>query len=143
MLDDAGGDVADVGTLLADGGQAAFVLSKAVCLWKLGKGGVGGVGLLKGIDLLEEIKVALVAALEGLIGLFAAKDMDGALEEDESDDDNTAGNGSKQTSRRHEFLVARREFQWSSWAGPMSQVKSFDFSSSVQCFAPWAARSRS
>lgn len=81
MLDDAGGDVADVGTLLADGGQAAFVLSKAVCLWELGKGGVGGVGLLKGIDLLEEIKVALVAALEGLIGLFAAKDMDGALAE--------------------------------------------------------------
>jgi len=90
MLDDAGGDVADVGTLLADGGQAAFVLSKAVRLWELGKGGVGGAGLLKGIDLLEEIKVALVAALEGLIGLFAAKDMDGALEEDESVDDNTA-----------------------------------------------------
>ena len=45
----------------------------------------------------------------------------------------------ERTSRRHEFLVARIAFQCSSWPGPMSQLKSLVFSSSVQCLAPCAA----
>jgi len=36
--------------------------------------------LFKSINLLEEIEVALIATFEGLVGLFAAKNVDGALE---------------------------------------------------------------
>jgi hypothetical protein len=41
---------------------------------------IGDMKLLKGVYLLEEIKVALIAALERLVGFFAAKDLDGALD---------------------------------------------------------------
>ena len=47
------------------------------------------------------------------------------------------------TSRKHEFFVARSAFQCSSCPGPISHSKSFVFSTSVQCLAPWALPSRS
>jgi len=38
-------------------------------------------GGFKGVDLLEEIKVAFVATFEGLISLFPTENLDGALDE--------------------------------------------------------------
>jgi hypothetical protein len=43
------------------------------------------------------------------------------------------------TWRRHEFFVARSEFQCSSSVGPISQSNNFVFSSSVQCLEPCTA----
>jgi hypothetical protein len=82
VVDGAGGDAADVAAL-ADEGEAALVLAETVGLAEGGEGGAADAGLavgaLEGVDLLEEVEVALVAALEGLVRFLAAKDLYRAL----------------------------------------------------------------
>jgi hypothetical protein len=94
-----------------------------------------GMICLEGVDLLEQIKITLVAAFECLVGLLAPVHLDSTLRNMVVSIVRSARK-SVRTSRRHEFLVALREFQWSSCAGPISHWNSWVFSSSVQCLAP-------
>jgi hypothetical protein len=82
VVDSAGGYASYVGSGFAHDGETTLEFADAIGLAEGGEVGAGAglaVGGLKGVDLLEEIKVALVASFEGLISLFPTEHLDGAL----------------------------------------------------------------
>ena len=82
VVDSAGGYASYVGSGFAHDGETTLELADAIGLAEGGEVGAGAglaVGGLKGVDLLEEIKVAFVASFEGLIRLFPTEHLDGAL----------------------------------------------------------------
>jgi hypothetical protein len=82
VVDSAGGYASYVGSRFAHDRETALEFADAICLAEGGEVGAGAglaVGGLKGVDLLEEIKVAFVASFQGLISLFPTENLDGAL----------------------------------------------------------------
>ena len=127
--------IPDVTPRLPGNLQTTLIFPYPICLGEMVEVPRLAMGSFKRIYLLEKVEVALVTPFECLVRLFATKDFLCALRGAD-----VSGvrmyEQRRRTSRRHEFFVARSWFQWSSWPGAMSQVKSFVFSSSVQCFAP-------
>ena len=81
VVDRARSDAADIGAL-ADEREAPLVLAQTIGLGERAeRRAASGLAVrgLEGIDLLEEVEIALVAALEGLIRLFPAKYLHRAL----------------------------------------------------------------
>jgi len=75
-----GGDVAHIAACLAGNLQPPFILPEAVCFAQVGHiGSTLAVGILKGVDLLEEVEVPFIAALEGLISFLSSKNLNGTL----------------------------------------------------------------
>ena len=80
MLYCPGGDVAHIAACLAGNLQSPFILSETVCFAQVCHiGSTLTVGILEGVDLLEEVEVPFIATLEGLISLFCAKNLNGTL----------------------------------------------------------------
>jgi hypothetical protein len=73
--------IANITPSFSSGLQPSFVLSKTVGFAKCCNSPAPGVGMkaLEGVNLLEEVEVALITAFECLVRLFAAKDFNGAL----------------------------------------------------------------
>ena len=94
VVDSAGCDTADVGSGFPNNRETAFELADAVCLAESREVGAGAwlaVGGLEGVDLLEEIKVAFVAAFEGLVGLFSAENLHGTLYDEKGSEEGWKG----------------------------------------------------
>lgn len=79
MLNRAGGNVTHITALLAGSSKAALVLSQAISFGEMTEIVVGSMKLLECVNLLEEIKVALITPFERLVGFLAAKNVHGAL----------------------------------------------------------------
>jgi hypothetical protein len=80
MLNSACGDITDITACFACSAQTTLILSQTVGFRESGKVIIRSVKILKSVYLLEEVKVALIAAFERLVSLFAPKDIRGALE---------------------------------------------------------------
>ena len=82
VVDSAGGYASYVGSRFTHDRETTLEFADAICLGEgreVGAGAGLAMGGLESVDLLEEIKVAFVAAFEGLISLFPAENLDGAL----------------------------------------------------------------
>jgi hypothetical protein len=97
----------------------------------------------KRIQLFEEVEIALITSFQGLVGFPTLINIGSALRATMRYRNEREKNfkGGIHTSRRHEFLAALNECQCSSCPTAISQLKSLDFSSSVQCLEPWVVPS--